>query len=160
VYGPAAKKEKKEKFVELKSASKMTPKDEIIGKIYFVQLEDWGPIKIGWTEDLNRRIDELNHNSPFRVRLLASLEETKPKEGELHQKFSAVRIVGKKEWFWPVQALLISSGHYRNRLAVHDPDATSGRAEYELIRNWRSLVHSNQNDTIANLRCRPWLPGS
>jgi T5orf172 domain len=92
--------------VGFESAHEMTPKDEVIGKIYFVQVEDWGPIKIGWTEDLKRRMGELKHNSPFRMRLLACLEEKKLKEDELHKKFSAARIVGKREWFWPIQDLV------------------------------------------------------
>ena len=75
------------------------------------------PIKIGWTEHLERRMEELRRNSPFTIRLLARLNDKKRKEDELHKKFSAARIEGKKEWFWPVRELL----DFINSLQPIDP---------------------------------------
>lgn len=65
--------------------------------VYFVQAGETGPIKIGWTENVDHRIDHLQLASPERLILRASLRGDRDLERKIHQYFSEHRIRG--EWF-------------------------------------------------------------
>lgn len=65
--------------------------------IYFIQVGDDGPIKIGFSFRADFRYDYLQTASPFPLALLGTMEGGLPEERALHQKFSKYRIRG--EWF-------------------------------------------------------------
>jgi len=74
-------------------------------KVYFIQADNGGPIKIGYTEeDPVRRAASLQTGNPYRLTVLAWVWAPKSKEAELHKQFSAARLEG--EWFSPVPELL------------------------------------------------------
>lgn len=70
--------------------------------VYFIQGESGGPIKIGITTDLAKRLKAIPYHEPLRV--LAILPGGHVQESELHQRFADLRLSG--EWFRPERSLL------------------------------------------------------
>lgn len=73
--------------------------------VYFAQAEPSGPIKIGFTSNVARRLHELGKGRRH-LKFVALLELAGDKrlEGELHARFAAHRI--SREWFRPASELL------------------------------------------------------
>jgi hypothetical protein len=75
--------------------------------IYFIQVGESGPIKIGHTlswSGVRRRLVELQTGNHERLRLLGSIDGFRKREEELHEEFKEHRLVG--EWFEPVDEIL------------------------------------------------------
>lgn len=72
--------------------------------IYFVQVENDGPIKIGFAADIHKRISELQIANPYELSLIGCMRGDKEKEKRLHKKFVKYWIRG--EWFKPGKKLL------------------------------------------------------
>lgn len=72
--------------------------------VYFIQRGLDGPVKIGVTVDVRRRIEELQVGSAEELRLLVALPGTPEDESLLHKRFAAFHIRG--EWFHPSAELL------------------------------------------------------
>lgn len=70
--------------------------------IYFVQVAN-GPIKIGFTKNLEVRIKSLQQNCPYELELLAHFVGSGYDEKFLHRIFHKERIHG--EWFEPSKSL-------------------------------------------------------
>ena len=68
-----------------------------LGYVYFVQAERGGPVKIGVTDDLDRRLSMLQASSAERLVVIYALPGDRRTELELHKRFSEHRIRG--EWF-------------------------------------------------------------
>lgn len=71
--------------------------------LYFIQSVVGGPIKIGYGANVNARLVAHQIGSPFRLRLLASIDGTRSDECALHKRFDAAHVHG--EWFWPTDEL-------------------------------------------------------
>lgn len=74
--------------------------------IYFVQMGDRGPIKIGYTRSLRHlqaRLSVLQTGSPFPLYLRRAASGTKHTERTLHRFFRHLRMSG--EWFRPDEML-------------------------------------------------------
>jgi len=67
------------------------------GHVYFVESGEDGPIKIGWSQDVERRIAELQVANAHKLNLLGVVPGTMKNEGELHAKFAHIRM--EAEWF-------------------------------------------------------------
>lgn len=74
------------------------------GSVYVATRATDGAIKIGWTSDVMRRIQELRRHTRSAVELEACFPGDKPDELRLHARFQADRIDG--EWHRPSEALL------------------------------------------------------
>lgn len=72
-------------------------RDEIDGVVYFIGPSIAGPVKIGFTRDLDKRLGQIQIGSPSRVHVLAVLEGTRRMERYLHWAFERAR--GNGEWF-------------------------------------------------------------
>ncbi len=73
--------------------------------IYFVQYEnDSGPIKIGLTKNIQKRLAEIQSTCPAPVKLLKVIEGEWEKELRIHYHFSHLRLQG--EWFKSEKELL------------------------------------------------------
>ena len=86
-------------------------------RIYFIQMGDDGPIKIGTTKNhINGRLRALQSASPYKLNLLF-LFKNYPKsyitEGSIHKKFKKNRLEG--EWFYPSKEVLDYIEFLRNR---------------------------------------------
>ena len=71
--------------------------------VYFLQAED-GPIKIGFTNDLRRRLGQLQHVNHHKLRLRAVLPGDRVIEAMYHMQFIGLRLRG--EWFRPDPMIL------------------------------------------------------
>src|SRR6266516_4062528 len=72
------------------------------GHVYFVQAEDGGPVKIGYTGGRSRdwvanRLGQLQTASPYRLVVRAAFPAHPVYERMLHDVFAADRVQG--EWF-------------------------------------------------------------
>lgn len=70
---------------------------ESVSYVYFIQCGDNGPIKIGHTKDIDRRLSILQGANPQRLNLLGCFLGDSIQESELHKQFKGDRISG--EWF-------------------------------------------------------------
>lgn len=73
-------------------------------RVYLVQRDSDGAIKIGFTSDVMRRVKEVRKESSAEVSLLAVFPGDKPDELRIHGRFREARLDG--EWFRPVPELL------------------------------------------------------
>lgn len=64
--------------------------------VYLIEIFN-GWVKIGRSENINRRLKELNRMSPTTPRLLAVLDGDPEKESSWHARFGTLRRKG--EWF-------------------------------------------------------------
>lgn len=71
--------------------------------VYFAQQEN-GPIKVGWTTNLEGRLAALRTSASCRIMLLAEIEGDKRTEYYLHNLLSDYRAHG--EWFHPTATVL------------------------------------------------------
>lgn len=67
------------------------------GYIYFVQGVDGGPVKIGWSENPEKRLEQLQAASPDQLRILDYIIGDRHHERALHGRLSEYRLRG--EWF-------------------------------------------------------------
>lgn len=73
------------------------PQSECDGVVYFAQSGDQGPIKIGWSQDVERRILELQTANAHRLHLLGTIPGRLEDEMKTHARFAHLRMEG--EWF-------------------------------------------------------------
>ena len=76
--------------------------------VYFIRIGEDGPIKIGLTDDVKRRLEQLQTAHPDALRVIACVPGDRRLEAHLHQRFSAERISG--EWFHPSSSLISLAG--------------------------------------------------
>jgi len=65
--------------------------------IYFIRAEETPYIKIGYTEDLYRRMIKMQADCPVKLLVLKTIEGDKNYEKDIHKKFAAFHYRG--EWF-------------------------------------------------------------
>lgn len=102
--------------------------------VYFIQGEDGGPIKIGYTTDLGERLLSLQASSPVMLRTISCFPATMDDERELHKAFEYCR--SHFEWFHPDDSLQLFSKSFR-LLYPHFADTTVkkiGRNDTQLPR--------------------------
>jgi hypothetical protein len=73
-------------------------------KIYFIQQGQDGPIKIGLSWDVNKRMHTAKTFSPHPLRILGMINGGLKEERALHRKFKKERLEG--EWFSPSEKLI------------------------------------------------------
>lgn len=74
------------------------------GFIYFIQGESGGPIKIGYTTDLEQRLKTLQTGYPDRLDLLLAFPGKPKHEKAIHKQFEPYRLNG--EWFRPTPEVM------------------------------------------------------
>ena len=88
--------------------------------IYFIQPTHGGPVKIGFSTDVDRRRDQLESHYGKPLALLATMPGGAEEEAEIHARFAHLRF-GRTEQFRPAPELLAFIG--RPLLVSADPDA-------------------------------------
>lgn len=63
-------------------------------------------IKIGYTKNIEKRLQQLNTGSDYRLYSLGYIDGGLEKEKELHKLFSKERIRINAEWFFPSKNLI------------------------------------------------------
>lgn len=69
------------------------------GFVYFIQADYQGPIKIGWSQDVQRRLKQLQTARLETLRILGTKPGVLGDESRLHRDLAAYRLGG--EWFLP-----------------------------------------------------------
>jgi hypothetical protein len=87
--------------------------------IYFLQSIEGGPIKIGFTDNLDVRWKQLESHYGCQLALLASLPGGREEEAEIHEQFKCIRL-GRTEQFRPASELMAFIG--RPLLVSASPD--------------------------------------
>lgn len=72
--------------------------------VYFVQHEEKGPIKIGFSSDPVSRLQSLQTGNPYDLTLIGVVPGSMAHEAKLHATCSKARVQG--EWFWPTAEVL------------------------------------------------------
>jgi hypothetical protein len=72
--------------------------------VYFIQAGDTGPVKIGISGNVERRLGELQRMERQPLRVLATFEGNRSDEKSLHEMYAAHRIHG--EWFNPAPEII------------------------------------------------------
>ncbi len=73
------------------------------GFVYFIQGETGGPIKIGYSDDVAKRLKGLQTGHPDNLKVLFTYPGSQEDEKEMHLKFEAIRLRG--EWFRPTDEI-------------------------------------------------------
>lgn len=73
------------------------PPSRCDGFVYFVQAGENGPVKIGWSQDVARRMAELQTANANRLTLIGFLRGRMEREAATHALFAHLRLEG--EWF-------------------------------------------------------------
>lgn len=105
--------------------------------IYFAQPVDGGPIKIGYTTDVKKRIMALQAWYGKRLVVLAEFEGDRKLEAALHKQFDYLRL-GTTEQFRPATELLEHIGHHP--VNPVDPASVTAMARAEIEPGGRSGV--------------------
>ena len=71
------------------------------GVVYFIQRENGGDIKIGYTNDIERRLKTLQTGNADRLVVLGLIRGDQALEASLHRKFAIHRVRKDGEWFRP-----------------------------------------------------------
>lgn len=106
-----AEEERVRKEEAEKQAQEMIYKNRYPGFIYFIQGESGGPIKIGYTTDIKKRLNSLQTGYPDTLVLLSIIPGNIEDEANLHSEFGEYRMRG--EWFKPVEPLLEKIESYK-----------------------------------------------
>lgn len=76
----------------------------LAGYVYFVRAGLTGPVKIGWTMDVQQRMNMLQTAHWETLHVLAVIPACTDKEREFHERFAHLKIA--REWFRADQELL------------------------------------------------------
>lgn len=99
--------------------------------VYFIQIDGKdGPVKIGVTKDIDRRVNTISGSVPYSIRLLGVIEGGRRLEWSLHQRFSKYHI--KNEWFRPVEEILQLIDNHTN-VPNDERDADDREPEWEEV---------------------------
>jgi hypothetical protein len=115
--------------------------------VYFIQAGgDRGPVKIGYSRDVRKRLETLSTGSPQVLALLGAIAcgpgacfDAPTAERMLHHRFSALRIDGS-EWFRWSQELVDALALHPDRVEFVMADAQPQRAAGLAIRACRSCT--------------------
>lgn len=97
------KKDNLNDFINIKNMT-LNDIDNLKGKIYFIQAGDNGAIKIGYTDNIEKRLRQLQTGNPYKLKLLKIINGTYELEKSIHKMFVNDRLEG--EWFRPSRRLL------------------------------------------------------
>ncbi len=119
--------------------------------VYFIQDGDKGPIKIGFSTNLEARMAQLQTSTHRKLKLLGKVEGTQRLEHDIHRHLAAHRLEG--EWFTPSSEVLETinqilhptrppiiyfagkvrkKGGYRFTLIGYDDVMSGGHREYKI----------------------------
>jgi hypothetical protein len=87
-------------------------------RVYFVQAEGGGFIKIGHAVNLAQRLATMQLGCPLRLQILVNVPGGVRREKELHVRFKAYRRHG--EWFEPADELLAFIEEMRAELSAEE----------------------------------------
>lgn len=113
------------------------------GHLYFLQVEPFGPVKIGWTTGcVSIRMKAIQHSSPHELKWLGAVEGPRSMETWAHRKFAAHRV--RNEWFNPTPEVMAfvkqSVGNFDATAYIDFHFRPSLQARYRALANYREAV--------------------
>jgi hypothetical protein len=117
--------------------------------VYFLEPTGGGPIKIGFSHDVPKRIKELKSHFGTPLTLLATIEGGREREREIHARFAHMRL-GKTEQFRPAPELLEFIG--RPLLVGVNPDTVEAMPRSALTCAYQFSFTDEEMDMIDRLR--------
>ena len=78
-------------------------KEPITEYIYIISCGEDSPVKVGYTQNVSNRLDELQVGNPYLLQVEAAIPGNERCEGILHEQFYGTSIRG--EWFWPTNCV-------------------------------------------------------
>ena len=72
--------------------------------VYFIQEGSDGPIKIGYTSNLKKRLESMQVGNSKELNVLGTYSGGRKEESYLHSLFAIAQIRG--EWYYPIHELL------------------------------------------------------
>ena len=84
-------------FSKLENSAFFQRKEKKIGLVYFIEAIGVDRIKIGYSDNPDKRLKQLLTGSPLTLELRATMPGSLTTERELHQRFAHLRI--ENEWF-------------------------------------------------------------
>lgn len=73
----------------------------LVGQIYFIRAKSTGNIKVGWSSNVARRLQQLRTGHAEELELLASFNASMIQERQLHEVMAEVSPRLRGEWFAP-----------------------------------------------------------
>lgn len=70
------------------------------GYVYFMRIDGRGPVKIGFAQSLKDRLATHRGSNHGDCRMVAAMQGTMRTERDLHEKYDALRVPRKREWFY------------------------------------------------------------
>lgn len=114
--------------------------------VYFIQAGKSGPIKIGFSDDVSKRIASLQTGNADTLNLRLVVPGTMETEADLHRRFASARIRPSGEWFATTRELLEFMGQTPNEDGEGQPRDRFTRAQFAL-----------KDCIIAWNPARPWV---
>lgn len=109
--------------------------------VYFAQADD-GPIKVGHTVNLERRLEQIQTCAPAAIRLVATVAGDRRTEAYFHHRLTKHRAYG--EWYFPVPDVVgVVKSVAKNGESVIPP-------EFRLSRQVARKVERDLADIIAS----------
>jgi hypothetical protein len=105
-------------------------------RIYFIQSGESGPIKIGRSDEPERRLAEMQTSHPETLRLLATCPQGANQERRLHLTFQHLRLRRNGEWFKAAPDLLVHIG----RCALREKRPTDASGAARVVARLRALA--------------------
>ena len=123
---------------------------DVRGRVYFIMGDE--AIKIGYSIDPVKRLNELQVGSSYPLILLGVIDGTKELESDLHEHFRDIRMM--REWFFPAHELLDFINHAMGRPIVQkeEPYQPKSPASPEVTAMIR-LRDEKGHDTPIGHRC-------
>lgn len=90
-----------------------------LGQVYFIQQGSDGPIKIGFTTNIEQRLKNLQTGSPFPLALLVCVPGSEANEATLHRALKNHHL--QLEWFANSREVLFIIEHFRQTGRYSDP---------------------------------------
>ena len=95
---------------------KQIDKSQFTGYVYFIQGESGGDIKIGYSENVDHRIKELQIGYPDKLVLLGKINGSYEIESKIHDELKKYQVYG--EWFKPCKQVIDTIKKYMDELGV------------------------------------------
>ena len=121
--------------------------DEGGGHVYFIQQGEDGPIKIGFSTDVEGRLKSLQTATPYPLVLLGVMEGNITTEARLHGLFQFCRLSG--EWFEPRDVLL---QFIRDQAVPLETTISEKSEEATTFNRWlsRKVTENSPRGDVAN----------
>ncbi len=107
---------------------------KVTGYIYFIQMDRIGPVKIGFTKNIEKRLVSLQTACPYPLNLLCIFPGNEDMETDIHSCFKEMRMEG--EWFLPHPFILGEIENFKKINKKNNfilPDSNKDLGDWSLI---------------------------